>query len=396
MHVTLHTDFASLDAWSATWNELARGIPFRRWEWVETWWRHYGCDEFGRPRRGFQLFLLAVWAHNGTLIGVAPWYRLAGTSGALAVHFLGDGEVCSDYLSVLCTAGQEEPVASALADWLSAPPTEDTQRWDRLELIGIDATDEAVGRLLENLQAHGNVVHHCPTFNGWRVALPATWDEYLMILSKPHRNRLRRAYRNYFETGRVKVRHAHTPDEIAQAFAILIQLHQGRWKFRGQPGCFASSTFEAFHREISARLMSVGRAAVNWLELDGRPLAAEYQLIGDDITFAYQSGIDTGRLDDKPGHLANMASLKRAIEQGQYAYDFLRGDEPYKAHWRAAPRPMFSVPRGAGPRGRPFAPQRLAGQTKFEAVDQIRHGSGGQTEARPAGSIRFRILTTDF
>ncbi len=89
--------------------------------------------------------------------------------------------------------------------------------------------------------------------------------------------------------------------------------------------------------------MNVGRAAVNWLELDGRPLAAEYQLIGDEMTFAYQSGIDTQRLDDKPGHLANMASLRRAIEQGQHAYDFLRGDEPYKAHWRAEPRPMISV-----------------------------------------------------
>ena len=38
-----------------------------------------------------------------------------------------------------------------------------------------------------------------------------------------------------------------------------------------------------------------------------------------------------------------MASLRRTIEQGQCAYDFLRGDEPYKAHWRAEPRPMLSV-----------------------------------------------------
>lgn len=343
MHVTLHTDFASLAPCSDTWNEFARGVPFRRWEWVETWWRHYSRNESGQPRRQFQLFLLAVRSDDGKLLGIAPWYRLAGRSGALAVHFLGDGEVCSDYLSVLCAPGQEEAVAAALANWLSAQPAEESHRWDRLELSGIDATDVAVGRLLEFLQAHGNVVHHCPKFNGWRVALPATWDEYLMILSKPHRNRLRRAYRNYFESGRVMVRHAQTPEEIAQAFAILIQLHQGRWKFRGQPGCFASRTFEAFHREASARLMGLGRAAVNWLELDGRPLAAEYQLIGDGMTFAYQSGIDTGRLDDKPGHLANMASLRRAIEQGQHSYDFLRGDEPYKAHWRAEPRPMISV-----------------------------------------------------
>jgi CelD/BcsL family acetyltransferase involved in cellulose biosynthesis len=343
MQVKLHTDFASLSPWSTTWNELAGGVPFRRWEWLETWWRHYGCDAKGQPRRQYQLFVLTTWSDDGQLTGIAPWYRLQTRSGAQSIHFLGDGEVCSDYVSVLCRPGLEDAVTAALADWLSSHEHDESGRWDRLEFYGMDAADPAVVLLLANLQERGNKVHHCAALDTWRLELPASWEEFLKILSKPHRNRVRQLHRKYFESGRATVHHSRNADEIEKAFQTLIQLHQNRWERRGLPGCFASSAFETFHREASLRLLNEGAAALNWLELDGRPLAAEYQLMGGGIVYAYQSGMDTSRLSDRPGHLANMASLRRAIEQGQHAYDFLRGDEPYKAHWRAQRRPMLWV-----------------------------------------------------
>jgi CelD/BcsL family acetyltransferase involved in cellulose biosynthesis len=33
-----------------------------------------------------------------------------------------------------------------------------------------------------------------------------------------------------------------------------------------------------------------------------------------------------------------MATLEQAVREGRRAFDFLRGDESYKAHWRAQPR----------------------------------------------------------
>src|SRR5207244_453594 len=81
------------------------------------------------------------------------------------------------------------------------------------------------------------------------------------------------------------------------------------------------------------------RLRLHWLELDGRPVAAEYHIAGEDIVYAYQSGIEPEVLHEEPGHLAAIATLQLAIAQGYRAFDFLRGDEPYKAHWRAQPRP---------------------------------------------------------
>lgn len=353
MHVTHHTDFNTLAPWSHSWNELARGVPFRSWQWLETWWRHYGCQPSGEANSNYELCVLAVWKDDGDLAGIAPWYRLHGRSGARSIRFLGDGEVCSDYLSILCKAADEEAVAQSLTEWLAAASSDENKRWDRLEIAGVDAADNAVNRLLEKLRASGNQLHHCLPPTSWRINLPATWDEYLMRLSKPHRNRLRKAHKNYFDNGRVEVQLAATPAELQTNFDTLIQLHQGRWQGRGESGCFASSQFESFHREVSARLFEIGAATVTRVFLDGTPLAADYQLNGDGISYAYQCGIDTTRLQCKPGHLANMAALRRAIAEGRRGYDFLRGDEPYKAHWRAEPRPMLwvrVVPDRPGPR----------------------------------------------
>ena len=133
---------------------------------------------------------------------------------------------------------------------------------------------------------------------------------------------------------------------------MLIDLHQRRRRSLGQRGCFASPRFAAFHREVMPAMLAQGQLQLHWLELDGRPVAAEYHLAGGGVIYAYQSGIDPARLDAEPGRLITAALLRRAIRQGFSAYDFLRGDEPYKAHFCAAPRPMLALRAVAG---RPLA-----------------------------------------
>ena len=76
------------------------------------------------------------------------------------------------------------------------------------------------------------------------------------------------------------------------------------------------------------------------MELDGHPLAAEYSFAGDRTVFYYLGGFDPELADEQPGWLSLAASLKRAIEEGYRSFDFLRGDEAYKASWKAQPRQL--------------------------------------------------------
>jgi CelD/BcsL family acetyltransferase involved in cellulose biosynthesis len=83
------------------------------------------------------------------------------------------------------------------------------------------------------------------------------------------------------------------------------------------------------------------RLRLYWIEWEGKPLAAEFQLLGDGVVYAYQAGMDPDRLEQQPGRLSCIAGLKQAITEGRTAFDFLRGDEPFKAHWGATSRPSL-------------------------------------------------------
>jgi CelD/BcsL family acetyltransferase involved in cellulose biosynthesis len=110
-----------------------------------------------------------------------------------------------------------------------------------------------------------------------------------------------------------------------------------------QSGCFASTRFTAFHRDIACQLLALGQLRMQWIELDGRPVAAEYSFVGGSTVYYYQGGFEPELADERPGWLSFAISLRGAIEEGYRAYDFLRGDEPYKASWGATQRPLARV-----------------------------------------------------
>jgi CelD/BcsL family acetyltransferase involved in cellulose biosynthesis len=210
------------------------------------------------------------------------------------------------------------------------------------------------------------------------------------MVSKGHRKKLRRADRDWFATGRAVLRTVENCGQLDPALDLLIDLHQKRRQMLGEPGCFASPRFTAFHRAVTRRLLLAGQLQLQLLELDGRAVAAEYQLASQGVTYVYQSGIDPQRIGEEPGHLMTAAAVKRAIEQGGRAIDFLRGDEPYKAHFRALARPLLElrvVPNRTLPRLRNNL--WLAGRSVKRWLNSTSHRSPArpETAAEAAGEV---------
>jgi CelD/BcsL family acetyltransferase involved in cellulose biosynthesis len=177
-----------------------------------------------------------------------------------------------------------------------------------------------------------------PDINCWRLELPGSWEAYLAQLSKSHRKQLRRLENRVLAAGRARLHTITQPEELDRGLAVLIDLHQRRWRACGQPGVFGAPRFRAFHRDVARQFLESGQLRLHWLELDGQPAAAEYDFAGDGVIYSYQSGVDPARRAEEPGRLITIAVIQAALAEGCRAIDFLRGDEPYKAHWRAEPR----------------------------------------------------------
>lgn len=346
MQVQRITSWVDLTALEMEWNTLSAGMPLRSWDWLATWWKHYGGCDFSLADNASspngELFVLAVYReptfkHGGPvreLIGIAPWYIDRSALKGSVIRWLGDGEVCTDHLSLICRPTDAQQVAASLAKAL----TEQLDDWDRIELTAVDADDEPVQSLVAELANRECVTAKENDGSVWILDLPRSWDDYLASLSKSHRKQIRQLQHRVLETPRVTWHYVESADQYDAGWEVLVDLHQRRRIALGEPGCFASQAFCNFHCETARRLLGRGQLRLSWLELDGSPAAVEYHLADRTTAYAYQGGIDPARLGDEPGRLSMIRCLQQAIHEQRRHFDFLRGDEPYKAHWRATPR----------------------------------------------------------
>ncbi|HWB00889.1 MAG TPA: GNAT family N-acetyltransferase [Pirellulales bacterium] len=342
--------FDALVDLKATWNELAGQYPTRRYEWCEAWWRHWGTP-------GNNLLVALIYDEQGMLIGIAPWYVERSMLSGRVLRFLGSGEACSDFLSILARLGRERDVAERLAEWLVG---EQRDEWDLLDLEAVATEDETCAVFAHEMQRRGHLVNRRQSLNTWRIALPANWDDFVQGMSKPNRRKVRTLETRAISTDRAKLHVVRERWELKRAFDVLCELHERRRQSLGQRGCFSSARFTQFHRDIAAIFFEAGILRLSWTELDGKPVAADYGFNLGNIAYAYQSGIAPEAASENPGWLQITLSLRAAIEQGYAQFDFLRGDERYKSAWRAEPVPLVDlqiVSRRAMARGRHAAAQ---------------------------------------
>lgn len=379
MHVLRIQHLDDLLPFRKRWDELAGECPFRSWTWLSTWWKHYGTttaesQASGRPTPRRELCVLLVFdnqspcqknphhaakyhdccnsadrtdpaersavdATPGSLIAIAPFYIERSLTRGNVVRLLGDGEICSEHLSLLVASENTDAAAAVLADYLSAHASD----WDLIDLTNIEASDVAMGKLCEALQSQACLVQQRAGQQRWAIPLPESWEEFLAMQSKSHRKQLRRMERYALNTDRAVWHLVDSPGQFDTAWEILVDLHQRRRNSLGEPGCFASPRFANFHREVAGRLLDAGQLQLSWLELDGQPASAEYNFSDSTTTYAYQGGIDPDRTTDKLGQLSLIKTIQHAIGVGHLQFDLLRGDEPYKAHWRAVPHKTLDM-----------------------------------------------------
>jgi CelD/BcsL family acetyltransferase involved in cellulose biosynthesis len=169
------------------------------------------------------------------------------------------------------------------------------------------------------------------------------------MISKQRRVRVRKMLREKLDVGLATHRESQTEAELARDFERLIELHQKRRNMVGEPGCFASRTFTAFHVEFARRMLAQNKLYLSVTEMDGVPAAVGYDFVCGTSMYHYQSGFEPAFADERPGWLNLAATLRWAIERGITHFDMLRGDEPYKASFAAQSVPLVEI-RVAGRR----------------------------------------------
>ncbi len=120
----------------------------------------------------------------------------------------------------------------------------------------------------------------------------------------------------------------------------FFERHGARWRDRGESGVFASPAIRAFHRQAAAGLEAAGWLRLRVMRVASRVAAVVYGFARGRRASAYAGGFDPALGRASPGKVLNEWCIEDSIAEGASTYDFLRGDEEYKAGWGAVPRPQ--------------------------------------------------------
>jgi CelD/BcsL family acetyltransferase involved in cellulose biosynthesis len=305
------------------WDKLLEGCDnsiFSTWEWLSTWWKHFGHDK--------KLVLLLA-EENYEIVGIAPLmysiHEILGLRQA-RVEFIGKPD--TDYNDFILAKNIEECLG-LFVKYLNGIP----EKWGCINLTDIPPESKALP-ILSNMTKDLKPVHKCPY-----TSLPKSFDSYLTSLPRKHRKELNRNIRVIGREGfTISFVDYSDPQSIRDGMNVFYELHQKRWESRGFPGVFEDQRSRDFNLEIARIFSQNGWLGLYCLKLSDKPVAALYGFKYLSKYYAYLSGFDPKYSRYGVGGLLFMFSIKKCIEQGLNEFDFMRGAEEYKDRWNTLVR----------------------------------------------------------
>ena len=314
-------EFAELES---AWSSLTQD-PLHSFCWHFTWWNHFGADH------QLQIYCLEK---DGEVVGIAPFFK-DHWWGQSRLRFIGSGSVCTDYADVIVDSNYRDDFIDAIS--------EQTQGLAGVELIELEGVDDCGPANEFAAKYTGDAWRYQKTIDAcWFLTLPDSWEKFCKNAKRSLRRKIRKAEKR-LASGEVVIRSTADNLDFESAFEILVELHQLRFKSKGEPGVFADPAFESFLKQSAGVLCRQQKAEILVAYVDSKPIGCHFYLLPDSGPQFYQGGVLTTRMDLEPGHLMFAYAIKKAIENGFPEFDFLRGDEPYKPFWGAVARELYLV-----------------------------------------------------
>lgn len=307
--------------WDALRTRAGSASPFTAWAWHDAWYASAAEDE----RNG--AIVLAIFDRDGQLEAAIPLATRHVTHrrlGATALTWAVGDRGCPDHMEVL--AAPTTPL-DGLAEAI------ERMQWDMLQLDGIASDAVAAPRLRAALEGRGIVTVLRPQWPCPYIDLPTTWEEYLR--SRPAKIRRNIGYRerSLFKQGPTSVSF-YDGDDLELGWRHFRHLHDARW---GGVGAF-DDRLDALHRHFTASQSASGRLWLSTLNVAGEAVSAWYGFTDGDAVHCYQMGRSPEWNRFGVGRVHTGLMVQRAIAHGLRRFDFLRGDEPYKAEWATGTR----------------------------------------------------------
>lgn len=313
--------FAELaPAWGRLYGRCAAATPFQSHAWLHSWWRSYG--DRGRLR-------LLLVRSGGELVAAAPMMLVRRPLPALVPL----GGAISDYGDVLLDDADDGRAAGALTEALSEAAR--TALIDFREVRPGGAVERVYDRWRGPRRTVGDSM--C-------LELPAVpMDELVARLPSNKAQRVRAKLRKLTALG--VERRVVGPEGVDAALHRLLELHRLQWQGRKVTTEHLHPRFREHLVRAVGPMVRSGDAVVTEFRIGAEVVAVDLTLLSRSLAGGYLYGAHPS-LRERRADVAVMlleactesaANTANAGAGGRGTLSLLRGNEPYKHHWRPEP-----------------------------------------------------------
>ena len=314
--ITAESPDSLVSSWP-DWQHLRWSHVFILPQWLSAWWREFGTGADARVyvvRRGLEV------------IGIAPLIFKQGTAS-----FMGSDDVC-DYLDFVVAPGGGEQFFEVLLDRL---PQEGIHH---LELAGLRPESTAVTDLVPMARSRGLEARCEPEDVSVELALPATWEEYLDMLTPKQRREVTRKLRRLREFGDIDYSVVADSQGVPQTLDIFLKLLRAS---RKDKAAYMNATRASFFERVARDMSEAGLLRFGIVRLNDMPIAALMYFDYQNKVYLYNSGYDPRYSYLSVGLLSKVLCIRDSIRQGRHTFDFMKGGEVYKYRLGGRETPLY-------------------------------------------------------
>ena len=315
--------FAQLEPfWNRLVAESVANTCHSTFEWLFTWWRHFGADR--------RLLLLVAYEHDMP-VGLAPLYVGNGTTEPRDLHFLGQG--LSDYADIIAPRERPDILKELVAAVLMR-----RQLWDGIDLEEISAESPSRG-FLDGVREAGSVpavwqtTVRCPY-----LPIEGSWEAFYAGMGKGFRHEVRNKLNRWNNLNRsrrngLELRYVDRRGVDSVFVDEVVALSDERQSADGHRSPFLNHPDQEFLREVLPLMGQRNQLRVGELRCGDALLAFMLAYHWQGVVYTWNTQYDPAYAEYSLGRIALVSLAEQSFREGCHELDFMRGEEPYKFQW---------------------------------------------------------------
>ena len=309
---------------------------FLSWTWISSWLEAYEpeCDVL-RVECNEEVVALGLLTRSASI----AFNRFP--SSKIHLHQTGNksfDQIWLEYNGLLCDEHHHSECVKYAVNFLQ----KEYPSWDEF-VIGAITKKEA--SLIEQYSGLGRYdLWQSSAYGVDLMSMRQTHSDYLSSLSRNTRYQIRKSIKLYDKMGGLHLEYAKNSDQALTYLSDVAPFHLKRWRGISDGSGFSNPDFVRFHEILIKNGWNSGQIDIIKVSCGERVVGYFYNFKYRNKVYFYLSGLcQEADSSLKPGLSGHALSIQKYMDEGYQYYDFMGGDERYKASLGKKNNDLFQV-----------------------------------------------------